>query len=78
MFETVIHRCAAFGLVGGQAAAVDGGPIAADASREGKVQPDAMQKGLGRQGIDRAPCPRLPKSAGSRRGRGKDVPQHKA
>ncbi|MDB5659970.1 MAG: Transposase protein [Cypionkella sp.] len=44
VFEMVVDRCAAFGLVGGQAAAVDGSTIAADASRERKDQPEAMQK----------------------------------
>jgi transposase len=44
VFEMVVDRCAAFGLVGGQAAAVDGSTIAADASRDRKDQPDAMQK----------------------------------
>ncbi len=40
----IVDRCAAFGFVGGQAAAVDGSTIAADASRERKDQPEAMQK----------------------------------
>ncbi len=44
VFEMVVDRCAAFGFVGGQAAAVDGSTIAADASRERKDQPEAMQK----------------------------------
>ena len=44
VFEMVVDRCAAFGLVGGQAAAVDGSTIAADASRKRKDQPEAMQK----------------------------------
>lgn len=44
VFEMVVERCAAFGFVGGQAAAVDGSTIAADASRERKDQPEAMQK----------------------------------
>jgi transposase len=44
VFELVVDRCAAFGFVGGQAAAVDGSTIAADASRERKDQPEAMQK----------------------------------
>ena len=44
VFEMVIDRCAAFGFVGGQAAAVDGSTIAADASRERKDQPEEMQK----------------------------------
>ena len=44
VFEMVVDRCAAFGLVGGQAAAVDGSTIAADASRERKDQPEVMQK----------------------------------
>ena len=44
VFEMVVDRCAAFGLVGGQAAAVDGSTIAADASRARKDQPEAMLK----------------------------------
>lgn len=44
VFEMVVDRCAAFGFVGGQAAAVDGSTIAADANRERKDQPEAMQK----------------------------------
>lgn len=44
VFEIVVDRCAAFGLVGGEAAAVDGSTIAADANRMRKDQPEAMQK----------------------------------
>jgi transposase len=44
VFEMVVDRCGAFGLVGGQAAAVDGSTIAADANRERKDEPEAMQR----------------------------------
>lgn len=42
VFEMVVDRCEAFGFVGGQAAAVDGSTIAADASRMRKDQPKTM------------------------------------
>ncbi len=39
LFETVVARCAAWGFVGGTAAAVDGSTVAADASRDRRASP---------------------------------------
>ena len=44
LFETVVERCAAWGLVGGTAAAVDGSTIAADANRDRRGLPHEVSQ----------------------------------
>ena len=44
VFESVVERCVAFGLVGGTGAAVDGSTVFADANRERRGTPEEMHK----------------------------------
>lgn len=44
LFEIVVEKCISFGIVGGTDAAVDGSTIEADANRDRKDAPDAVQK----------------------------------
>lgn len=44
LFESVVEKCIDFGIVGGTDAAIDGSTIEADANRERKDAPDAVQK----------------------------------
>ncbi|MEL6516024.1 MAG: IS1182 family transposase [Pseudomonadota bacterium] len=44
LFESVVEKCISFGIVGGTDAAIDGSTIEADASRDRKDAPDAVQK----------------------------------
>ena len=44
LFESVVEKCIGFGIVGGTDAAIDGSTIEADANRDRKDTPDAVQK----------------------------------
>jgi len=44
VFESVVERCVAFGLVGGMGAAVDGSTIFADANRDRRGTPEEVEK----------------------------------
>ncbi|SHI08912.1 IS1182 family transposase [Marivita hallyeonensis] len=44
LFESVVEKCIGFGIVGGTDAAIDGSTIEADANRDRKDGPDAVQK----------------------------------
>ena len=44
LFESVVEKCIGFGIVGGTDAAIDGSTIEADANRDRKDAPDAVQK----------------------------------
>ena len=44
LFESVVEKCIGFGIVGGTDAAIDGSTIEADANRDRKDAPDAIQK----------------------------------
>lgn len=44
LFESVVEKCVGFGIVGGTDAAIDGSTIEADANRDRKDAPDAVQK----------------------------------
>lgn len=44
LFESVVEKCAGFGLVGGTDAAVDGSTIEADANKERKDAPQEVEK----------------------------------
>ena len=44
LFESVVEKCIGFGIVGGTDAAIDGSTIEADASRDRKDAPEAVQK----------------------------------
>lgn len=78
VFEMVVDRCAAFGFVGGQAAAVDGSTIAADASRERKDQPEAMQKIWAAQEEIARPVREYLDQLAADAGEVSEGPQHKA
>ena len=49
LFESVVEKCIGFGIVGGTDAAIDGSTIEADANRDRKDAPDAVQKIWSRQ-----------------------------
>ena len=44
LFESVVEKCVGFGIVGGTDAAIDGSTIEADANRDRKDAPDAVEK----------------------------------
>lgn len=44
LFESVVEKCIGFGIVGGTDAAIDGSTIEADANRDRRDAPDAVQK----------------------------------
>ncbi|WP_044025617.1 IS1182 family transposase, partial [Roseobacter litoralis] len=49
LFESVVEKCIGFGIVGGTDAAIDGSTIEADANRDRKNVPEAVQKIWSRQ-----------------------------
>ncbi|MEM6638043.1 MAG: IS1182 family transposase [Pseudomonadota bacterium] len=49
LFESVVEKCIGFGIVGGTDAAIDGSTIEADANRDRKDAPEAVQKIWSRQ-----------------------------
>ena len=78
VFEMVVDRCAAFGFVGGQAAAVDGSTIAADASRDRKDQSEAIQKTWAAKEEIARPVREYLDHLAADAGEVQDGPQHKA
>ena len=55
LFESVVEKCIGFGIVGGTDAAIDGSTIEADANRDRKDAPDAVQKIWSQK--DQVQCP---------------------
>lgn len=78
MFEMVVDRCAAFGFAAGQAVAVDGSTIAADASRERKDQPEAMQRTWAAKDEIARPVREYHDQLAADADEGHEGPQHKA
>jgi transposase len=56
VFETVLQRCMAEGLVGGEGFAVDASVVKADASRVRRCRAMSFPMGISTQSAGRAPC----------------------
>jgi len=82
LFETVVERCAAWGFVGGTAAAVDGSTVAADANRDRRASPEDVRKVWSTEETVarpvRAYLDQLEAEAATLRDGPRDGPEHKA